>query len=79
MRNALVDIQKMAAEKRPEVQAMMEQKAIIKNEASPLDVDIDRERGLVLGRFVERGRPTFIEMYDRTYRPEREASDQGER
>jgi 2-oxoglutarate ferredoxin oxidoreductase subunit beta len=55
-----------------------QEKAIIKNEASPLDVDIDRERGIVLGRFVERGRPTFIEMYDRTYRPEREASGQGE-
>lgn len=45
-----------------------QEKTIIRNHADPQDLDIDFQKGVVLGEFVNRERPTCIENYDRTCR-----------
>jgi len=44
-------------------------KTIIKNNAHPAELDIDFERGVILGRFVDLERDTCTERYDRICRP----------
>jgi 2-oxoglutarate ferredoxin oxidoreductase subunit beta len=46
------------------------ERTIIKNGAQPTELDIDFARGIVLGKFVDMDRPTCIELYDRTCRPQ---------
>jgi 2-oxoglutarate ferredoxin oxidoreductase subunit beta len=46
------------------------ERTIIKNGAQPMELDIDFARGIVLGKFVDVERPTCIELYDRTCRPQ---------
>ncbi|MFC1839924.1 2-oxoacid:ferredoxin oxidoreductase subunit beta [Thermodesulfobacteriota bacterium] len=41
---------------------------IIKNNADPTELDVDFQKGVVLGEFINRERPTCIENYDRTCR-----------
>lgn len=41
---------------------------IIKNNADPVELDVDFKKGVVLGEFVNRERSTCIENYDRTCR-----------
>ena len=43
-------------------------KTIIRNNADPADLDIDFQKGVVLGEFVNKERSTCIENYDRTCR-----------
>jgi 2-oxoglutarate ferredoxin oxidoreductase subunit beta len=45
-------------------------KTIIKNGAHPSGVDVDPEKGIILGKFIDVDRPTCKEMYDRTCRSE---------
>ena len=47
---------------------MYQERTIIKNNAHPADVDIDFEKGIVLGKFVDHERATCIENYDNTCR-----------
>lgn len=46
-----------------------QERTIIKNDTHPTELDIDFERGIILGKFIDTDRPTFVEMYDRTCRP----------
>jgi 2-oxoglutarate ferredoxin oxidoreductase subunit beta len=41
---------------------------IIKNGANPSEVDIDFEKGVILGKFVDEDRLTHGEKYDMIYR-----------
>jgi len=45
-----------------------QEKGIIKNNAHPSELEIDFEKGIVLGKFVDLDRPTFSERYDKTCR-----------
>ncbi|HPA14192.1 MAG TPA: 2-oxoacid:ferredoxin oxidoreductase subunit beta [Desulfobacterales bacterium] len=45
-------------------------KTIIKNGAHPSSVDIDPEKGIILGKFIDVDRPTCKEMYDKICRSE---------
>lgn len=47
---------------------LYQEKGIIKNEASPLEVELDFEKGIILGDFLDEDRPTCIEQYDKTCR-----------
>ena len=57
-------------EKPLETLKMYQEKTIIKNGASPNELDIDFERGVVLGKFVDIERATCTELYDKTCRPD---------
>jgi len=46
-----------------------QERTIIKNNADPTELDIDFDRGIVLGKFIDQDRPTCTEMYDKTCRP----------
>lgn len=46
-----------------------QEQTIIKNDAHPWELDIDVNRGIILGRFVDVERPTCSESYDNTCRP----------
>ncbi|MBW2170343.1 MAG: 2-oxoacid:ferredoxin oxidoreductase subunit beta [Deltaproteobacteria bacterium] len=46
-----------------------QERTIIKNNADPTELDIDFDRGVVLGKFMDQDRPTCTEMYDKTCRP----------
>jgi 2-oxoglutarate ferredoxin oxidoreductase subunit beta len=43
-------------------------RTIVKNNAHPTELDVDLERGTILGEFIDRDRATCIENYDRTCR-----------
>jgi 2-oxoglutarate/2-oxoacid ferredoxin oxidoreductase subunit beta len=47
---------------------LYQENTIIRNNADPTELDIDFKKGVVLGEFVNRERPTCIENYDRTCR-----------
>jgi 2-oxoglutarate ferredoxin oxidoreductase subunit beta len=55
-------------EKSLETLKLYRDNTIIKNNADPTELDIDFQKGVVLGEFVDRERPTCIENYDRTCR-----------
>jgi 2-oxoglutarate ferredoxin oxidoreductase subunit beta len=44
-------------------------RTITKHGCPPADVQLDFERGITLGKFIDQERPTFMDMYDRTCRP----------
>jgi 2-oxoglutarate ferredoxin oxidoreductase subunit beta len=46
-----------------------QEKTIIRNNAHPTELDIDFDRGIILGNFVDVEKPTCTEMYDKTCRP----------
>jgi 2-oxoglutarate ferredoxin oxidoreductase subunit beta len=46
-----------------------QERTIIKNNAHPSELDIDFEKGVILGKFIDQDRPTCTEMYDKTCRP----------
>ena len=45
-------------------------RTIIKHDCHPADVQLDFERSITLGKFFDQERPTFLDMYDRTCRPQ---------
>ncbi len=47
---------------------LYQEKGIIKNNANPADTDIDFEKGIILGKFIDIERATCIENYDKTCR-----------
>ncbi len=47
-----------------------QERTIIKNDANPMELDIDFDRGIILGKFVDAERPTCSDMYDKTCRPQ---------
>ena len=55
-------------EKSLETLKLYQDNTIIKNNADPTELDVDFRKGVVLGEFVDRERPTCIENYDRTCR-----------
>ncbi|MBN1277284.1 MAG: 2-oxoacid:ferredoxin oxidoreductase subunit beta [Deltaproteobacteria bacterium] len=55
-------------EKSLETLRLYRDKTIIKNNADPSELDVDFQKGVILGEFVDRERPTCIENYDRTCR-----------
>ncbi|MFC1890836.1 2-oxoacid:ferredoxin oxidoreductase subunit beta [Thermodesulfobacteriota bacterium] len=48
---------------------LYQDKTIIKNNAQPTELDIDFDKGVVLGKFVDAERATCGDMYDKTCRP----------
>jgi 2-oxoglutarate ferredoxin oxidoreductase subunit beta len=46
-----------------------QERSIIRNDAQPWELDIDFERGIILGKFIELERPTCTDRYDSTCRP----------
>lgn len=56
-------------EKSLETLRLYQDNTIIKNNADMTELDVDFQKGVVLGEFVDRERPTCIENYDRTCRP----------
>ena len=55
-------------EKPLDILKLYRDKAIIRNNADPSELDIDFEKGIILGEFVNRERPTCMENYNRTSR-----------
>ena len=47
---------------------MYQNNTIIKNNAHAVELDIDFEKGVILGKFVDTDRPTFTESYDKICR-----------
>ncbi len=47
---------------------MYQEKGIIKNNANPSELDLDFEKGIILGKFIDIDRPTFTEQYDKVCR-----------
>ncbi|MBW1988928.1 MAG: 2-oxoacid:ferredoxin oxidoreductase subunit beta [Deltaproteobacteria bacterium] len=47
------------------------EKTIIRNDARPTELDLDFDKGIVLGKFVhDTDRPSCVELYDKTCRPQ---------
>jgi len=55
-------------EKPMETLRLYQEQTIIRNNADPMDLDVDFKKKVVLGEFVDKQRPTCIESYDRTCR-----------
>jgi len=53
-----------------------QEKSIIMNDADPTRLQIDFDRAIILGKFVDTERPTCVESYDRTCRPPMEPADE---
>ncbi len=51
-----------------EILKMYQENTIIKNNADPAELDIDFERGVILGKFIDKDRPTYTENYDKICR-----------
>jgi 2-oxoglutarate ferredoxin oxidoreductase subunit beta len=47
---------------------LYQERTIIRNHADPTELDIDFKKGVLLGEFVNKDRPTCIENYDRLCR-----------
>jgi 2-oxoglutarate ferredoxin oxidoreductase subunit beta len=48
---------------------LYQERTIIKNYAPPSELDIDFNRGVILGKFVDEEKPTCSDRYDKTCRP----------
>ncbi|NTV42243.1 MAG: 2-oxoacid:ferredoxin oxidoreductase subunit beta [Syntrophobacteraceae bacterium] len=46
-----------------------QERSITRNGANPVEVTLDIQKGITVGKFIEVDRPTCLEMYDRTCRP----------
>ncbi len=51
-----------------EMLKIYQDKGIIKNGAHPTEIDIDFDKGIILGDFIDVDRPTCVEQYDKTCR-----------
>jgi len=51
-----------------EMLKIYQDKGIIKNSAHPTEIDIDFDKGIILGDFIDVDRPTCVEQYDKTCR-----------
>jgi 2-oxoglutarate ferredoxin oxidoreductase subunit beta len=47
-----------------------QERTITKNGAHPSEIMLDFEKGITLGKFVDVERPTYADVYDKTYRPQ---------
>ncbi len=47
-----------------------QEKAIIKNGANPAEADIDFNKGIILGKFIDIKKPTWLDTYNSIYRPQ---------
>lgn len=56
-------------EKALDTMRVYQEQTLIKNDAHPSELDIDFDRGIILGKFVDVERPTCSERYDNTCRP----------
>ena len=56
-------------EKSLETLKLYQEKTIVKHGASPSELAIDFDKGVIIGKFLDEERPTCVEMYDRTCRP----------
>ena len=56
-------------EKALDTMRVYQEQTLIKNDAHPSELDIDFDRGIILGKFVDVERPTCSERYDDTCRP----------
>jgi 2-oxoglutarate ferredoxin oxidoreductase subunit beta len=56
-------------EKALDTMKLFQERTIIRNDAHPTELDVDFDKGVILGKFIDVERPTCIEMYDRTCRP----------
>jgi 2-oxoglutarate ferredoxin oxidoreductase subunit beta len=48
---------------------LYQEQTVIRNDADPMDLDVDFTKKVVLGEFVDKERATCIENYDQTCRP----------
>jgi 2-oxoglutarate ferredoxin oxidoreductase subunit beta len=48
---------------------LFQEKTLIRNDAHPTELDVDFSKGVILGKFIDRERPTCTDMYDKTCRP----------
>jgi len=48
---------------------LYQEKTIIKNGANPVELDIDFDKGVILGKFVDIDKPTFSDKYNKICRP----------
>ena len=55
---------------------LYQDRTIIKNDAHPSELDINFERGVILGKFVDIDRDTYAENYDKVCRPEQSNSEE---
>jgi 2-oxoglutarate ferredoxin oxidoreductase subunit beta len=46
-----------------------QERTIIRNDAQPWELDIDFDKGIILGKFIETERPTCTDRYDNICRP----------
>jgi len=49
---------------------LYQENTIIRNNAHPTELDIDFDKGVVLGKFIDSERATCTDMYDKTCRPQ---------
>lgn len=49
---------------------LYQERTIVKNGADPSELDIDFDKGVILGKFIDRDRPTFTDNYNKIYRTE---------
>jgi 2-oxoglutarate ferredoxin oxidoreductase subunit beta len=54
-------------EKSLETLKMYQDRGIIKNGADPSELELDFEKGIVLGKFIDKEKPTFFEKYKKIY------------
>ncbi len=60
-------------EKALETLKLYQEKTIIKNGADPSELDIDFEKGVILGKFVDIDKPTHTEKYRKIYHTNEQA------
>ncbi len=47
-----------------------QEKTVIKNGAHPSEIILDFDKGITLGKFIDIERPTYLDNYNKTYRPQ---------
>ncbi len=47
-----------------------QERTITRNGAHPVEATLDFEHGITLGKFIDIERPTYLDSYDKIYRPE---------
>jgi 2-oxoglutarate ferredoxin oxidoreductase subunit beta len=57
----------------PQTLSFYQERTIIKNGANPSELDIDPKKEIILGKFVDIERPTWMDMYERICRPQKES------
>jgi 2-oxoglutarate ferredoxin oxidoreductase subunit beta len=49
---------------------LYQERTVIRNGAHPAEIQLDFARAVTLGKFLDQGRPTCSDMYDKTCRPQ---------